>query len=78
MVNKQFFFPTEYNHLLALMDEQFFLQPSRSSYKMLFFGTRLGKILQTMSFAKSVPEGLKLSECDHGVGGKKISHSLHS
>jgi hypothetical protein len=23
-----------------------------------------------MSFAKSVPEGLKLSECEHGIGGK--------
>ena len=48
----------------------FFLRPPRSAYKTLFFGMKLGEILRTMSFAKSVPEGLKLSECDKGVGGK--------
>ena len=31
---------------------------------------KLGEILRTMSFAKSVPEGLKLSECERGIGGK--------
>jgi hypothetical protein len=30
---------------------------------------KLGEILLTMSFAKSVPEGLKLSECKRGIGG---------
>ena len=48
----------------------FFLRPPRSTYKTLFFGTRLGEVLRNMSFAKSVPEGLKLSECERGVGGK--------
>ena len=37
---------------------------------MLFVGTQLGEILQTMSFAKSVHEGLESSECEHGIGGK--------
>ena len=27
----------------------------------------------TMSFAKSVPEGLKLLECERGIGGKNSS-----
>ncbi len=31
---------------------------------------KLGEILQTMFFTKSVPEGLKLSECEQGIGGK--------
>jgi hypothetical protein len=31
---------------------------------------KLGEILRTMSFAKSVPEGLKLLECERGVGGQ--------
>jgi hypothetical protein len=31
---------------------------------------KLGEILRTISFAKSVPEGLKLLECKRGVGGK--------
>ena len=48
----------------------FFLQPPRSAYKTLFLGTKLGEILRTMSCAKSVPEGLKLSECVQGVRGK--------
>ena len=39
-------------------------------YKTLFLGMRLGEILQTMSFAKSVPKGLKLLECERGIGGK--------
>jgi hypothetical protein len=30
----------------------------------------LGEILRTMSSAKSVPEGLKLLECERGDGGK--------
>ena len=38
--------------------------------KTLFLSMKLGEILQTMSFAKSVPEGLKLSECEWGIGGK--------
>ena len=25
-----------------------------------------------MSFAKSVPKGLKLSGCEHGIGGKNL------
>ena len=48
----------------------FFLRPPKSAYKTLFIGTKLGEILRTMSFTKSVPEGLKLSECERGVGGK--------
>jgi hypothetical protein len=29
---------------------------------------KLGEILQTMSFAKSVSEGLELPECKRGIG----------
>jgi hypothetical protein len=36
----------------------------------LFIGTRLGEVLKAMSFTKSVPKGLKLSKCQHGIGGK--------
>jgi hypothetical protein len=50
----------------------FFLRLTRSTYKTLFICTRLGEVLQTMSFAKSVPEGLKLSECKWGIGGKNL------
>ena len=35
-------------------------------------GTRLGEVLQALSFTKSVPDGLKLSECERGVGGKNL------
>jgi hypothetical protein len=31
---------------------------------------KIGERLQTMSFAKSVPVGLKLSGCERGVGGR--------
>jgi len=48
----------------------FFLQPPKSPFKKLFIGTRLGEVLQTMSFTKSIPKGLKLSECECGIGGK--------
>jgi hypothetical protein len=47
------------------MTDNFFLRPPR--------GTKLGEILRTMSFAKSVPEGHKLSECKRGIGGKNSS-----
>ena len=70
-LNKKFS-PTEYDHIHTSTDEWFFLQPPRSAYTTLFIGTRLGEILQTMSFAKSVPEGLKLSECKWGIGGKNL------
>jgi hypothetical protein len=48
----------------------FFLQPSTSPLKKLFIGTRLREDLKTMSITKSVPKGLKLSECECGIGGK--------
>ena len=44
--------------------------PPRSAYKKLFLGTKPREILQTMSFRKSVPEGLKLLEWEWGIGGK--------
>jgi hypothetical protein len=47
-----------------------FLQLLKSLFKKLFIGTRLGEVLKAMSFAKSVPKGLKLSECECGMGGK--------
>jgi hypothetical protein len=47
-----------------------FLLPPTSAYKTPFLGLKLGEILKTMSFAKSVPKGLKLLECKQGVGGK--------
>ena len=50
---------------------EFLLRPSRSPFKKLFQGTRLGEVLQAMSLAKSVPEGLKCQECERGVGGNK-------
>ena len=48
----------------------FFLQPPRSPFKKLFVGTKLGEELRAMSFAKSVPKGLKWFEGKHGIGGK--------
>jgi len=53
----------------STMDD-FFLRPTRGASKTLFLGTKLGEILRTMSFAKSVPKGLQLLECERGVGGK--------
>ena len=50
--------------------KDFFLQPPRSTYKTLFLGSKLEEILNTMSFEISVLEGLKLLECERGVGGK--------
>ena len=52
------------------LTDDFFLRPAGSANKTLFLGTKLGEILRTMSLAKSVPKGLKLSECERGVGGK--------
>ncbi len=49
----------------------FFLQPPKSPFKKLFIGTPLGEILKAMS-SKSVPEGLKLTECEQGA------HPLHT
>ena len=37
----------------------FLIQPPRSPFKKLFIGTRLGEALKAMSFAKSVPKGLR-------------------
>ena len=28
--------------------------------------------INTMSFTKSVPKGIKLSKCEHGIGGKNL------
>ena len=44
--------------------------PPKSSFKRLFQGTNLGEALLKMSSAKSNPEGLKVVECERGVGGK--------
>jgi hypothetical protein len=44
----------------------------KKSIQEAFFGTRLGEILEVMSFAKSVPKGLLLSECKQGVGDKNL------
>jgi len=51
------------------MDDLFLRSPG-SAYKPLILGLKLGEILRTMSFAKSVPKGLKLSECKRGIGDK--------
>jgi len=40
------------------MMDDFFLPP-RSAYKTIFLSTKLGEKLRTMSFVKSLPEGLK-------------------
>ena len=48
----------------------FLLRPPRSTYKTQFFGTRLGEVLRIMLSAKSVPKGLKLTECERCIGGK--------
>jgi hypothetical protein len=55
---------------LITLTNNFFLRPPKSTYKTLFIGTELGELLQTMSSVKSVPEGLKLLECERRVGGK--------
>ena len=49
-----------------------FFNPSRSPYKRLFLGTRLGENLQAMSSTKAFPEGLKWIECERGVWGKNV------
>ena len=56
--------------IVACQQTDDFFRPPRSAYQTLFLGIRLGEILQTMSFVKSVPKGLKLSECEQGIGGK--------
>ena len=48
----------------------FFLRPLKSPFKKLFTGTILGEVVKAMSFNKPVPKGLKLSECERGIGGK--------
>jgi hypothetical protein len=42
----------------------------KSPFKKLFIGTRLGEVLKAMSFTKSVPKGLKLTEGERSIGGK--------
>ena len=39
-------------------------------FKKLFLGTHLGEQLCTMSVVKSTPNGLKVVECERGMGGK--------
>ena len=48
---------------------EFFITPSKSMFK-IFLGTHLREQLFKMSAVKSAPEGLKVVECEHGVGGK--------
>jgi hypothetical protein len=50
--------------------DDFFLRPPRSAYKTFFLGMMLAEILRTMSFTKSGQKGLKLLECERGIGGK--------
>ena len=50
---------------------KFLLRPSKSLFKKFFQGTRLGEVLQAMSLAKSVPDELKPTECEQGMGGNK-------
>ena len=58
-------------HPSSLINQQtIFSLTSKKCLQDTFFGMKLGEILLTMSFAKSVPEGLKLSECKRGIGGK--------
>jgi hypothetical protein len=66
------FSSTEYNIVMHQQKNIFFLLPPRSAYKTLFLGMWLGEILQTMSVAKSVPEGLKLLECKWSIGLKNL------
>jgi hypothetical protein len=50
--------------------KDFFLQPPRSQFKNVFLRSKLGEQFQVMSFAKSVPKGLKWIECKCGIRGK--------
>ena len=57
-------------HLVAChRANKFFSTPPKSLFKRLFQGTDLGEALRKMSSAKS-PKGLKVVECERGVGGK--------
>ena len=49
---------------------EFFITPSKSMFKKLFLGTHLGEQLCKMSVVKSTPNGLKVVECERGMGGK--------
>jgi hypothetical protein len=69
-VSKQFLCQQSTSIVARHQTNKFFLRPPRSPYKTLFFSTPWGEILWTMSFAKSVPEGLNLLECEQGIGGK--------
>jgi uncharacterized protein YukE len=40
----------------------------KSSFKALFVGTPLGKVLENLKMSKAVPEGLKPQECERGSG----------
>jgi hypothetical protein len=71
MVKELIFFTNRVHQLLHINRHMFFSStPKKYLYKILFLGTKLGEILQTMSFTKSVPKGLKLSENKRGVGDK--------
>jgi len=48
----------------------FDLHPVKSFFKVFFQGTELGEILKKMLLSKAVPNGLKVLECEHGLGGK--------
>ena len=69
-VYKPIFLSTEYVHRACQLMDYVFLRPPRSDYKTLFLGTKLGVILWTMSFTKSVSKRLKLLECEQDIGGK--------
>ena len=44
--------------------------PPKSMFKNLFIGTNLGEQLCKMSLAKLTPVGLKVVECECGLGSK--------
>jgi hypothetical protein len=66
---KQNFSRAEYYLHGTPSHQGFFSSAPRSPFKKLFLGTKLGEDLRAMSFAKSVPEGLKWVECECGIGG---------
>ena len=66
----QDFLRAEYVSRRALSRRRIFSTPPKSFFKGLFQGSDLGEALRKMSSVKSNPEGLKVVECERGVGGK--------
>ena len=65
------FFQQSTSVIVCHRANNFFITPLKSTFKKLFLGNYLVEQLHKMSAVKLISKGLKVVECEHGMGGKK-------